>query len=131
MSRIYHGLLEVLLHYKPQAVSLEKVFLARNPQSALKLGQARGVALLASSECGVSLYEYSSSEIKLAVVGYGRAGKAQVQKMVAFLLHLPSRIPEDAADALAAGICHLHQRSYHARITPERPSSGQSYIVGR
>ncbi|MFQ5903502.1 MAG: crossover junction endodeoxyribonuclease RuvC [Candidatus Binatia bacterium] len=125
LSRIYRGLQEVLNRYEPQGVSLEKVFFARNAESALKLGQARGVALLAAAENDISIHEYTSAEIKLAVVGYGRATKEQVQKMVASLLHLSGRIPGDAADALAAAICYLHQRTFHARVMEALPTSGQ------
>src|SRR3990167_1047115 len=104
LVRIHHGLQDVIAHYEPQGISLEKVFFARNPQSALKLGQARGVALLAAAEKRIAIHEYSSAEIKLAVVGYGQATKEQVQKMIASLLHLSGKIPGDAADALAAAI---------------------------
>ncbi|MBI2359138.1 MAG: crossover junction endodeoxyribonuclease RuvC [Deltaproteobacteria bacterium] len=94
LSRIYRSLQEIVRSYEPQGVSLEKVFFARNAQSALKLGQARGVALLAAAENRLALHEYTSAEIKLAVVGYGGASKEQVQKMVAALRpgrrHLPS-----------------------------------------
>lgn len=124
LSRIYHGLQEVLARYQPQGMSLEKVFFARNAQSTLKLGQAHGVALLAAAENGIAIHEYTSAEIKLAVVGYGRATKEQVQKMVASLLHLSGRIPGDAADALAAAICYLHQRAFHARVMGALPTGG-------
>ena len=116
LKRIYHGLQEILARYQPQGMSLEKVFFARNAGSTLKLGQARGVALLAAAEQGIAVHEYASAEIKLAVVGYGQASKEQVQKMVASLLHLPDPITADAADALAAAICYLHQRAFHARV---------------
>lgn len=117
LCRIHHGLQDVIARYEPQGISLEKVFFARNPQSALKLGQARGVALLAAAEKRIAIHEYSSAEIKLAVVGYGQATKEQVQKMIASLLHLSEKIPADAADALAAAICYLHQSDFHARVT--------------
>lgn len=116
LSRIYQGLGEVLRSYEPQAMSVEKVFLAHNAQSALKLGQARGVALLAAAENGIPVHEYASTEIKMAVVGYGRAGKEQVQRMVASILQLSALLSKDAADALAAAICHLHQDLFHARV---------------
>ncbi|MGH7766884.1 MAG: crossover junction endodeoxyribonuclease RuvC [Candidatus Binatia bacterium] len=121
LKRIYHGLQEILARYEPQGVSLEKVFFARNAASALKLGQARGVAVLAAAERGVELYEYATAEIKLAVVGYGQASKEQVQKMVASILRVPEPIAADAADALAAAICYLHQRTFHARIQESAP----------
>ena len=116
LKRIYHGLQEILARYQVQGMSLERVFFARNAQSALKLGQARGIALLVAAERGIAVHEYSSAEIKLAVVGYGQASKEQVQKLVASLLRLSEPIPADAADALAAAICHLHQRAFHARV---------------
>ncbi len=122
LSRIYHGLLDVVTRYKPQGMSLEKVFFARNPESALKLGQARGVALLAAAESRIDIYEYSTREIKQAVVGYGQASKEQVQKMVASLLHLSGRIPKDASDALAAAICFLHQQPFHTRVMGALPA---------
>lgn len=116
LRRIYRGLSELLARYRPDGISLEKVFFARNAQSALKLGQVRGVALLAAAERGVAVYEYSSAEIKQAAVGYGRASKEQVQTMVASLLRIGTRISADAADALAAAICHLHQWGYRLRV---------------
>ena len=94
---------------RPECVAIENLFHAANVRSALKLGHARGVAMLAAVEAGVPVVEYTPAEIKRAVVGYGRAEKAQVQHMVKLLLGLaavPS--PHDAADALAVAICHLH-----------------------
>ncbi|MEK7341702.1 MAG: crossover junction endodeoxyribonuclease RuvC [Candidatus Binatota bacterium] len=133
LCRIYHGLQEVLARYEPHGVSLEKVFFARNPQSALKLGQARGIALLAAAETGIEIREYSSAEIKLSVVGYGQATKEQVQKMVASLLHLSGKISGDAADALAAAICYLHQSSFHARVMGALPAArkmpGERHVI--
>ncbi|MGE5215644.1 MAG: crossover junction endodeoxyribonuclease RuvC [Chloroflexota bacterium] len=118
LSQIYRGLQEVIERYQPTAVSLEKVFFSRNVQSALKLGQARGVALLAAAENHLSVAEYSAAEIKLAVVGYGQATKEQVQKMVGALLCLRGSMRADAADALAAAICHIHRRRFHTLIGP-------------
>jgi crossover junction endodeoxyribonuclease RuvC len=126
LSRIYNAIQELIVRYHPDEVSLEKVFFARNPQSTLKLGQARGVALLAAAENQLDTYEYSSNEIKSAVVGYGHATKAQVQKMVASLLHVSEKMAADAADALAAAVCHVHQQAFNARIAeaaPERPGA--------
>src|SRR5213593_4128318 len=120
LSRIYHGIQQVIESHRPHAVSLEKVFFARNAQSALKLGQARGVALLAAAENGVSVYEYTSAEIKQAVVGYGQASKEQVAMMIGSLLHLSGKIPADAADALAAAICCLHERAFQTRVMAAR-----------
>ena len=112
LLKIYSGLREILARENVDAVAVEEVFHAANVQSALKLGHARGVALLASAEAGVPVFEYSPLEIKSGIVGYGRAEKRQVQEMVRFLLRLaeiPS--PDDAADALAVAICHSHRSS--------------------
>jgi crossover junction endodeoxyribonuclease RuvC len=116
LSRIYRGIQQVIVRYQPSEISLEKVFFAHNAQSALKLGQARGVALLAAAENELDVYEYSSNEIKSAVVGYGHATKEQVQKMVGALLRVSEKLAADAADALAAAICHLHCQSFQSRV---------------
>ena len=116
LAQIFHGIQDVLRRYAPTAVSLEKVFLARNPQSALKLGQARGVALLAAAEQKIVVSEYSATEIKVAVVGYGHATKQQIQKMVAALLCLRGEIRADAADAIAAAVCHAHRQTLQSRL---------------
>jgi crossover junction endodeoxyribonuclease RuvC len=112
LSQIYRGLHEIIERHHPTVVSLEKVFFSRNVQSALKLGQARGVALLAAAEHQIGVAEYSAAEIKVAVVGYGRATKDQVQKMVCALLCVRGAMRADAADALAAAICHIHRRAF-------------------
>lgn len=116
LRRIYQALSKVLLEYRPDAISLERVFFARNVQSALKLGQARGVALLAAAEHGVGVHEYSAVEIKSAVVGFGHATKQQVQMMIGSLLRVADPVPVDAADALAAAICDLNRRSFENRL---------------
>ena len=129
LSRIYKDLSKVLREFQPDGVSLEKVFFAQNVQSALKLGQARGVALLAAAEQDVEVHEYSAVEIKSAVVGFGHATKQQVQMMIASILRVTGRVPADAADALAAAICHLNRQTFQARVaaatakdpTPLRP----------
>ncbi|NIO11977.1 MAG: crossover junction endodeoxyribonuclease RuvC [Deltaproteobacteria bacterium] len=126
MRRIYQGLQEVLQRYKPKTLSLEKVFFARNAQSALKLGQARGVALLAGAENQLDLQEYTPVVIKQSVVGYGHASKLQMQKMVSSLLHLREPLTADAADALAAAICHLHQQTFQSRVATAVTSGRQS-----
>jgi crossover junction endodeoxyribonuclease RuvC len=109
LSRISIRLGELILEHHPDRVAIEDVFYAVNVKSALKLGQVRGVAMLAAATAGLEVAEYSPLSIKSAVVGYGRAEKHQVQQMVARLLRL-DEIPEppDAADALAIAICHLH-----------------------
>lgn len=112
---IYRGLTGVIRRHRPAAVSLEKVFFSRNVQSALKLGQARGMALLAAAENQIAVAEYSATEIKVGVVGYGHATKEQIQKMVGVLLGLRGAVRADAADALAAAICHVHRKAFLSR----------------
>jgi crossover junction endodeoxyribonuclease RuvC len=109
LSTIYAGLGKIIGEYKPEQVAIEDVFYALNVKSALKLGQVRGVAMLAASSAGLPVAEYAPLSIKSAVVGYGKAEKHQVQHMVTRLLGLdaPPESP-DAADALAIAICHLH-----------------------
>jgi len=109
LSRIYDRLGQLIVEHRPDRVAIEDVFYAVNVKSALKLGQVRGVAMLAAAAAGLEVAEYAPLSIKSAVVGYGRAEKHQVQQMVARLLKL-EEIPEpaDAADALAIAICHLH-----------------------
>src|SRR5262245_44023284 len=125
LRRIYQALGKVLLEYRPDGISLERIFFARNVQSALKLGQARGVALLVAAEHGIEVYEYSAVEIKSAVVGFGHATKQQVQMMIGSLLRVSGRVPADAADALAASICHLNRHVFQARVAdvmPKKPT---------
>src|SRR2546430_5602914 len=109
LLRISLGLQELISQHRPDRVALEDVFYAVNVNSGLKLGQVRGVAMLAAASAGLEVAEFSPLSIKSAVVGYGRAEKSQVQEMVTRLLRLDT-IPEpaDAADALAIAICHLH-----------------------
>jgi len=121
LSRISNGLQQLILQHRPDRVALEDVFYALNVKSALKLGQVRGVAMLAAASAGLEVAEYSPLSIKSAVVGYGRAEKHQVQQMVTRLLKL-DQIPEpaDAADALAIAICHLHTAATHERQSAAR-----------
>jgi crossover junction endodeoxyribonuclease RuvC len=109
LQAIFTQLSSIIERYHPNHVATEDVFYAINVKSALKLGQVRGVAMLAASASGLEVSEYAPLSIKSAVVGYGRAEKSQVQHMVMRLLHLPA-LPEpaDIADALAVAICHLH-----------------------
>ena len=112
LSIIYRELSALLAEYRPECVAIENIFHAVNARSALKLGHARGVAMLAAAQAGLTVVEYTPAEIKRAVVGYGRAEKQQVQHMVKLLLGLaavPS--PHDAADALAVAICHVHSQT--------------------
>jgi crossover junction endodeoxyribonuclease RuvC len=111
LFEIHRRLAALLAECRPDAVAIENIFYAANARSALKLGHARGVAMLAAAQAGLPIVEYTPAEIKRAVVGYGRAEKPQVQHMVKLLLGLaavPS--PHDAADALAVAICHVHSQ---------------------
>jgi len=109
LLNIHSRLAALLLECRPDCVAIENVFHAINARTALKLGHARGVAMLAAVEAGMPVNEYTPAEIKLAVTGYGRAEKPQVQQMVKMLLGLPQvPSPHDAADALAVAICHAH-----------------------
>jgi crossover junction endodeoxyribonuclease RuvC len=106
---IFDQLRAIIATYRPDSVAIEDVFYAVNVKSALKLGQVRGVAMLVAATCGLDVAEYAPLAIKSAVVGYGKADKAQVQQMVTRLLRLPELPePQDASDALAIAICHLH-----------------------
>lgn len=113
LKLIYDGLCEVIKLYAPDTVAVEQIFLAKNALSALKLGHARGIALLAGVNHGLPVFEYSALQVKSAVVGYGKAEKIQVQQMVKMLLKLPEIAQEDASDALAVAICHAHTNTLH------------------
>ena len=109
LQHIYHQLGEVLTSYHPQEAAMEELFFVRNVSTAIAVGQARGVALLALANSGLSIAEYTPNEVKLAVTGYGAAKKEQVGEMVRILLHLKAvPRPDDAADAAAIAICHAH-----------------------
>ena len=120
LGLIHAGIVEVLDAHPPDALSLERCFVGRNVQSALKLGHARGAAMVAAVSRGVGVTEYTPGQIKQAVTGHGRAEKSQVQEMVRVILSLTTKAPEDASDALAAAICHLHGDSFHSRLQAAR-----------
>ena|SRR5215469_11037920 len=109
LAKVYNELIALMALHRPEVVAIEEVFFSANAKSALKLGQVRGVAMLAAATCGLPVAEYAPLFIKNSVVGYGLAAKEQVQFMVTRLLEL-DRVPEspDAADALAIAICHIH-----------------------
>ena len=110
LQQINHGLIAVIDEYKPDYIALEDIFYSKNIKSAIVMGHARGVALLAIVNAGISPAEYSPREVKLAVVGRGNASKEQVQFMVKNILRLKEDIQaEDAADALAVALCHYHR----------------------
>lgn len=106
---LYQSLLQIIKDSQPDCCAVEKLFFQKNVKTALKVGQGRGAALIAAAEAGLSIGEYTPLAVKQAVVGYGKADKNQVQQMVKLLLELGDiPRPDDAADALAVAICHLH-----------------------
>ncbi|HEX6997976.1 MAG TPA: crossover junction endodeoxyribonuclease RuvC [Gammaproteobacteria bacterium] len=116
LREIFAAVTRVVREYRPHEVAIERVFLHRNADSALKLGQARAAAICATFDADLPVFEYSPRHIKKAVVGRGGAEKDQVQHMVRLLLGVQSDIEPDAADALAAALCHAHERSAQAAI---------------
>jgi crossover junction endodeoxyribonuclease RuvC len=111
LCKLFKQLNEIISLYNPESSGVEKLYFQRNTTTALSVGQARGVAILSLAEAGVSISEYNPMEIKQAVVGYGKATKKQVQEMVKVILSLENiPQPDDAADALAVAICHIHSR---------------------
>ena len=108
LQTIFAGVSEIILQFKPDMFAIEQVFMAKNPDSALKLGQARGAAIVAATNSELVIAEYSARQIKQAVVGTGGADKSQVQHMVKTILKLPGTPQADAADALAVALCHAN-----------------------
>jgi crossover junction endodeoxyribonuclease RuvC len=117
LQTIYRELGEIVSRHRPSAVAVEKLFFSKNVRTALSVGQARGVALLAVADAEVPLHEYTPLQVKQSVVGYGRATKEQIQQLVKMLLGLdfvPE--PDDAADAIAVAICHIHSARLEAML---------------
>lgn len=108
LKNVFDGVSEIIRQFKPNNFAIEQVFMAKNPDSALKLGQARGAAIVAATHVDLPVYEYSARQIKQSVVGKGNADKNQVQQMIKHLLKLSETPQSDAADALAVAMCHLH-----------------------
>lgn len=116
LKQIFDELSLIIAEYAPQEAAIERVFMARNPDSALKLGQARGAAICAIVNRGLAVSEYAAREVKQAVVGSGAADKTQVQHMIGMLLELPGKLQADAADALAIAMAHAHTRASTVRL---------------
>jgi crossover junction endodeoxyribonuclease RuvC len=116
LAQIHERAQHLLAEFAPQSVSLEKTFVGENVQSAFRLGEARGAILVAAAQADVPVCEYSPAEIKVAVVGHGRAMKEQMQLRVSRLLALRSGVAGDEADALGAAICHLHTQGFAAHV---------------
>jgi crossover junction endodeoxyribonuclease RuvC len=106
LCEIFRCMRSIVAQYQPHEIAIEKVFVNRNPDSALKLGQARGAAICGTAESNAEVFEYATRQIKQAVVGTGGAEKGQVQLMMRSILKLEAAVPADAADALAAAVCH-------------------------
>lgn len=114
---IYEALEELIFLHKPHCIAIENQFVYKNAQSALKLGIAKGIAILLAGKNHLPIHEYAPKQAKLAVVGKGSASKEQVQKMMQLLLRLPEPpSPEDAADALALAVCHAHHLKFQEKI---------------
>lgn len=124
LKAIFEGISEVVATYSPQEMAVEQVFVHKNVDSALKLGQARGAAICAGVMQALPVAEYTPREVKQAIVGTGAAAKEQVQHMVRMLLKLPDLPQADAADALALALCHSHTRLTLDRIAVARGGAG-------
>lgn len=125
LGQIYHSLATIITHFKPQTVAIEQIFLAHSVSSALKLGQARGAAMVAVARASLPLAEYSARQVKSAVVGRGQADKKQVQYMIQHLLKLSLELPLDASDALGIAWCHIQHTGGLARL-----HVGEHYSMG-
>lgn len=116
LKQIFDGVSEVIALYQPEEMAIEQVFMHKNADSALKLGQARGAAICASTAAGLAVSEYAARQVKQALVGKGNADKFQVKHMVKILLNIQAELQTDASDALAIGLCHLHCRQTEQRL---------------
>ncbi len=117
LEAIYKGLKGLITKYRPSVLAIEKLFFNTNTKTAIAVGEGRGIALLAAAEMDIPVVEYSPLEIKLAITGYGKAEKKQIQHMVKNLLRLPEiPKPDDAADALAVAICHIHSQKMTSKV---------------
>ena len=116
LHNVFTGVTEIIRQFKPNEFAIEQVFMAKNPDSALKLGQARGAAIVAATNHTLPVFEYSARQIKQSVVGTGSADKTQVQHMVTHLLKLSSTPQADAADALGVALCHMHTEQSMVRM---------------
>ncbi|KGQ36753.1 crossover junction endodeoxyribonuclease RuvC [Gallibacterium genomosp. 1] len=131
LQRIYSGVTEIITQFQPDMLSIEQVFMAKNADSALKLGQARGVAIVAATNQNLPVFEYAARLVKQTVVGIGSADKKQVQHMVTKILHLSASPQADAADALAIAITHAHtmQHSLQVAITTQSTLSANTALL--
>ncbi|MCM3701590.1 MULTISPECIES: crossover junction endodeoxyribonuclease RuvC [Paenibacillus] len=117
LLHVYEGMVQLIEKYKPDAVALEKLFFNRNVTTAMSVGQARGVLVLAAVQKGLPVSEYTPMQVKQAIVGYGKAEKRQVQEMTRMFLKLQAiPKPDDVADALAVAICHAHSYTLNSKL---------------
>jgi crossover junction endodeoxyribonuclease RuvC len=129
---LYDGLLRIIDEYQPTELAVEELFFNRNVRSALSVGQARGIALLAAQHRGLPVYGYTPLQVKEAVAGFGRARKEQIQEMVRVLLDLPFvPQPDDAADAAAIAVCHLHSAGARELLAALVPSARTTTRIAR
>jgi len=128
LAAIYDNLVKVIDLHVPDAISLERSFVAVNIQSAFKLGEARAMVMLAAAHRGLELFEYTPTDVKLSIAGYGRADKLQVKEMVhrAIGAGVPNDLPEDATDALAISLCHLFRFKMPIKMPRQLPSARKS-----
>ncbi|GMA51928.1 crossover junction endodeoxyribonuclease RuvC [Alicyclobacillus contaminans] len=132
LQHIYRALRELVEQYRPRWMAVEELFFNRNTTTAFVVGQARGVAILAGVESGLELAEYTPMQVKLAVTGYGKAEKRQIQEMVRILLRLAEAPkPDDTADALAVALTHAHTVPPRARTAPLAPSPASPWRTVR
>lgn len=124
LKEIYDGIYDIVRQHRPDELAIEQVFMHKNADSALKLGQARGAALCAVLAAGVPVHEYAAREVKKAIVGKGAADKIQVQHMVKILLGLTGSLQADAGDALGVALCHLHTRETRLRVARMTRAAG-------
>lgn len=130
LQKLHAALVEVVARHRPHEVAIEEVFTAHNVRSALVLGQARGVLLLAASSGGCEVHEYAARAVKKAIAGYGQADKAQVGQMVKSLLGLEKVPSQDAADALAIALCHAHSRGMKRRAAEQGADGAKGTVKG-
>lgn len=128
LQTIHAGITEIIEKYHPQLAAVEEVFMGKNAASALKLGQARGAAIVACTNHDLEVAEYSARKVKLALVGSGSAEKAQMQHMIKAILSLSSTPQEDAADALSVAVCHAHTRNTLIRMAGTKYSRRGRYV---
>ena len=126
LLQLYTGLRCVITEHRPTEVAIEQLFFARNARSALAVGEARGVAVLAAIQAGLPIYEYTPLQVKQAIGGYGRATKAQLGEMIRLMLGLDTApAPDDAADAVAIGLCHLSWRQHSQALRAAGEANGE------